>query len=214
MGIEIERKFLPKDHNWRPEGEPDQIVQGYFCFGNGTAQAEIHRTPHNAWLFMLYPENTTVPVCFELPRGDSLELKQLHPGSFAEKWYARVRQSSQNGSMLTIKGPRDSFSRLSRPEYEYPLQDNQTRELLRLCSKAQLVKDRYRIPHRKHVWEVDVFQSPAKGLIICEVEMQSPSEHVSLPDWVGTEVTHDKAYRNSRIAKRKSPLAQTAPLYA
>ncbi|MEC7659009.1 MAG: adenylate cyclase, partial [Bacteroidota bacterium] len=41
-----------------------------------------------------------------------------------------------------------------------------------------------------------------KGLIIAEIELQSPEEKVALPPWIGKEVTGDSRYYNSSLAKQ------------
>ena len=46
---------------------------------------------------------------------------------------------------------------------------------------------------------VDEFAGDNTGLILAEVELERPDQHVPLPPWVGEEVTHDPRYRNSRL---------------
>ena len=72
--------------------------------------------------------------------------------------------------------------------------------LLALIGPArQIEKTRYTIEHAGHAWDVDVFGGANKGLILAEVELKSPDEAVSLPPWIGSEVTGDPRFRNSKL---------------
>jgi CYTH domain-containing protein len=110
----------------------------------------------------------------------------------------RIRQVGDR-AYLTLKGPAVG---LVRPEFEYPipLDDAQTM-LATLCEPPLIEKTRYRLPLGPVVWEIDDFHSQNQGLIIAEVELTSPDQVVDLPDWVGTEVTHDLRYQNANLAR-------------
>ncbi len=109
----------------------------------------------------------------------------------------RVRVAGQQG-YLTIKGPSVGMVR-SEFEYPIPLGDAETM-LLTLCQPPLIEKQRYRIPLDDVVWEVDEFFGANAGLIIAEVELQAPDQPISLPDWIGEEVTYDLRYSNSNLA--------------
>lgn len=64
-------------------------------------------------------------------------------------------------------------------------------------------KSRYPIYVHGKLWEVDIFDSPRRGLILAEVELASENEEVVLPKWVTFEVTNDKSYSNFAIAQCK-----------
>jgi len=69
----------------------------------------------------------------------------------------------------------------------------------RLCERPLIEKTRYRIPHEGLTWEVDVFEGDNRGLITAEVELKSEDQAVSIPDWVGEEVTKDPRYFNANL---------------
>ena len=46
----------------------------------------------------------------------------------------------------------------------------------------------------------DEFEGKNKGLILAEIELKSEDEAFSIPPWIGTEVTGDLRYYNSRLA--------------
>ena len=74
-----------------------------------------------------------------------------------------------------------------------------------LCLRPLLEKTRYCVEHAGLTWEVDVFVSPAEGLVIAEVELDRIDQLIAVPDWAGAEVTDDPRYRNATIAAVGAP---------
>ncbi len=110
----------------------------------------------------------------------------------------RVRIAGDRG-YLSIKGAAEGVSRLEY-EYEIPLPD--ANELLdRLCLRPLIEKTRYRVVDLGLVWEVDVFAGENQGLVVAEVELESPDQPLDLPDWVGPEVTDDPRYLNASLVQ-------------
>ncbi|WAL60032.1 CYTH domain-containing protein [Thermocoleostomius sinensis] len=110
----------------------------------------------------------------------------------------RVRMAGDTG-YLTIKGATDG---ISRTEFEYAIPANDAAELLdTLCERPLIEKVRYRIPWQGLVWEVDEFAGANQGLVIAEVELSDPEQLVSLPAWIGKEVSYDPRYYNAQLAK-------------
>lgn len=109
----------------------------------------------------------------------------------------RVRLAGNSG-VLTIKGrARDG----ARPEFEYEIPVDDVRDLLRLCDHPLIEKRRYRVPYEGLVWEVDEFLGENAGLVVAEVELTSMDQPVTLPCWVGEEVTHETRYHNSQLVR-------------
>ena len=109
----------------------------------------------------------------------------------------RVRLKNNRG-YLTIKS---ATVGISRQEFEYEIPAADAEELLKLCGTNVLKKIRRKIFHGGHVWEVDFFGGRHAGLILAEVELNSPDEAVDLPLWVAREVSDDPNYFNSQLAK-------------
>lgn len=108
-----------------------------------------------------------------------------------------------------MKGER---SGIARPEYEYEIPCLEAEEMLvSLCAGPVLEKVRYRIVRDGLVWEVDLFEGSASGLVVAEVELASADQVFDLPDWIGDEVTHDPRYRNAAIARDGPPGRNSAP---
>lgn len=110
----------------------------------------------------------------------------------------RVRVVGER-AWLTIKGRTVGAS---RPEFEYALPAADARQLLTLCLPPLIDKTRHRVSFADHTWEIDVFHGENQGLVIAEVELEREGEAVSLPAWLGEEVTGDPAYYNSNLIRR------------
>lgn len=110
----------------------------------------------------------------------------------------RVRVAGDQG-YLTLKGASQGISR-SEYEYAIPLQDA-TEMLDQLCQRPLIEKTRYRIPWGDVVWEVDEFAGENQGLIMAEVELTDPDQTVTLPEWIGAEVSADPRYFNANLAR-------------
>lgn len=108
----------------------------------------------------------------------------------------RVRLRDNSG-FLTVKSPNRGAE---RGEWEYEIPASDARELLALSRTPLIDKTRYLIPAGDGLtWEVDVFTSP-RSLVLAEIELPEADFPVSLPVWLGAEVTSDPAYFNSSIA--------------
>lgn len=91
---------------------------------------------------------------------------------------------------------------VTRHEYQYPIPLAEANEMLdMLCEKPLVEKVRYRVQHAGHEWEIDVFGGVNAGLVVAEVELQSEQEPLSLPDWIGVEVSADPRYYNVNLVK-------------
>lgn len=111
----------------------------------------------------------------------------------------RVRVEGEQ-AWLTIKGRTQGAS---RGEWEYEIPVAEGRELLdTLCQRPFIEKLRYRIQHAGHCWEVDEFLEDNAGLVVAEIELDSEDEVFEKPEWLGEEVTTDKRYFNSHLAKK------------
>jgi len=109
----------------------------------------------------------------------------------------RVRIFGKKG-FLTIKGETVGMTRL---EFEYEIPVQEANELLQLCEKPLIEKERFIVSRGKLKWEIDIFEGENAGLRIAEVELGDESQDVEIPDWIGEEVTFDHRYFNSNLVK-------------
>lgn len=111
-----------------------------------------------------------------------------------------VRVRVEDGvATLNVKG---AARGLSRPEFEYRIPLRDAAQLLRLREGALIEKTRTRVRHGGLVWEVDEFLGDNRGLVVAEVELDRADRRVSLPPWVGEEVTGDPRYLNAALVRR------------
>jgi len=109
----------------------------------------------------------------------------------------RVRLAGMQ-AFLTIKGTTDN---LTRAEFEYPIPPEDAQALLTLCDSGLIEKHRHTISIDNVVWEVDEFIGENKGLVVAEVELTSEDQSITLPQWIGKEVSQDARYFNSALSQ-------------
>lgn len=111
----------------------------------------------------------------------------------------RVRIRGEEG-YLTIKGPSDEKG-LSRYEFEQKIPLADAEALLSLCEPGAIDKVRHLVRFAGHTWEVDVFHGANEGLVMAEIELASEEEAFEKPDWLGEEVSGDRRFYNSMLAR-------------
>jgi len=127
--------------------------------------------------------------------GSGVRYRQGYLCTVAERT-VRVRLVRDKG-YLTIKGIAVGAA---RAEYEYEIPADEAGEMLdNLCEHPLIEKTRYRVEHHGLIWEIDEFHGDNAGLIIAEVELDEEHQDVTLPDWIGAEVTGDPRYYNASL---------------
>jgi len=90
---------------------------------------------------------------------------------------------------------------ISRVEFEYEIPLDDAEELLENACLGRVVeKTRYYTDYGGRRWEVDVFEGANEGLIVAEVELDSPEQEFDKPAWVSREVSGDPRYLNSNLS--------------
>lgn len=109
-----------------------------------------------------------------------------------------VRIRSMDGAYwLTLKA---GVSSGTRQEFEWPIPSEDGAALIeRLAPLPPIEKIRHFVEDAGRIWEVDVFEGRNAGLIIAETELHSIDEPVTLPEWIGPEVTDDKRLTNNAL---------------
>ncbi len=109
----------------------------------------------------------------------------------------RVRTIGDERGYFTVKA---GGSALARAEFEYEVPVADARQLLGYCRGAQIEKLRHTLDLEGGEWVVDEFRGRHDGLILAEVELDSPTAGFERPAWLGDEVTGDPQYYNSSLA--------------
>lgn len=109
-----------------------------------------------------------------------------------------VEVGAARSAYITIKSKRVG---LSCDEFEYTIPYEDGLALIKMSVTPLIKKTRYYVDDQHgQRWDIDVFRGPNKGLVIAEIELASADQAVTLPDWVSTEVSHDRRYTNLHIA--------------
>lgn len=140
-----------------------------------------------------------------LVRGDFKSLaassSRIRQGYLNQEGGRTVRvRTRDDKAYLTIKGP-SLDGGLSRFEWEIEIPMDDALNLLRLSVSPIVDKARFLVHHDGHVWEVDEFYGDNEGLVMAELELSSADEPFTKPEWLGEEVTGDKRYYNSHLAR-------------
>ena len=109
----------------------------------------------------------------------------------------RVRLYGEKGK-LTIKG---RTKNLSRAEFEYDIPLEEAKALIEMCERPIIAKTRYLVKAQGNTWEIDVFEGENEGLIVAEIELANENQAITLPDWIGEEVSQDTRYYNVALIK-------------
>ncbi len=130
------------------------------------------------------------------PRKNRITCRQGYLNTAKERT-VRVRVMG-NKCYLTIKG---ISLGATRQEFEYELPSRDGEQLLALCEKPLIEKNRYRVKQGDFIWEIDEFFGENQGLVVAEVELDREDQEFPKPDWIGQEVTGDARYFNANLVK-------------
>jgi len=185
MGTEIERKFLTISDEWRKNARGVSYVQGYL---DEVRSVRVNLMGDYGVITVKGAKNFVYKIPAEEARG-ILGLPDK---------IVRARIAGDKGC-LTIKGEAKG---ISRPEFEYEIPKADAAEMQKtICRDSLVEKTRYKVPFAGLTWEVDEFAGANKGLVVAEVELPSADHPVTLPPWVGADVSQDKRYTNAELSK-------------
>jgi CYTH domain-containing protein len=97
---------------------------------------------------------------------------------------------------------------LVRTEFEYVIPYRDAEEILRvMCDGNVLDKVRHFVSHAGNTWQVDLYEGLLDGIVLAEIELTDTDQQLTLPDWIGEEVTADPNYRKiNMVAVRRAKL--------
>lgn len=140
-----------------------------------------------------------------LPEGlGGAAMAHLRQGYLAVSALGDVRVRDTDGKYtLAAK----SGAGLAREEREIAIDRELFEELWPVTEDRRLEKLRYTIPAGDLRYEIDVYSGSLDGLLVAEVEFESveAAHAFEPPEWFGTEVTGNAAYRNASLAARGLP---------
>ena len=107
----------------------------------------------------------------------------------------RVRIAGDS-AWLTVKS---ALAGVERREYEYAVPVADARAMLAEFCAHFIEKTRYDIVHDGLTFEVDEFHGTNAGLVIAELELDSPIQQFARPGWLGREVSDKPRYYNAHL---------------
>ncbi|MBO7147057.1 MAG: CYTH domain-containing protein [Lentisphaeria bacterium] len=132
--------------------------------------------------------------------------QQVESTHYIRQGYARFREHDKasfrvrikdDKAFLTLKTPVVNYS---RKEFEYAIPRQDAEELLQeICSGGEIEKKRHIVICDSMRWEIDEFLGDNAGLLVAEIELESPEQSFSIPPWLGREVSDDFRYFNSKL---------------
>lgn len=141
-----------------------------------------------------------VDDCYKLS-GRSVEIEQAYLSDNPDAT-VRVRIYGTK-AFLTVKSRNEGLTR-DEWEYEIPVEDARNM-MLRCDCRGHISKTRY-VDGR---WEIDEFHGRLDGLVVAEIELTDADEAVTLPSYIGKEVSGDSRYYNSVLANAAMPPGET-----
>jgi len=125
------------------------------------------------------------------------------------QWVLRVRLLEESfpekkaDGRLTLKGntPDDPQHLQGHAEFEYAIPPSDAQSLIQ-STKLQIKKVRRWVEYAGQTFEIDEF---ANGQILIELELQSATQTITPPPWLGREVTGDIRYTNRYLAEHGWP---------
>jgi len=178
MAIEIERKFLVVGDAWRAQAQRSQrLVQGYLTSG---------RSP-------------SVPKAVDGREGPRPEASDGQdrppPGSAGGACSVRIRIGGDR-AWLNIKS---AIAGIERREYEYAIPPIDAERMLAEFCPVVVEKIRHHVRFAGAMFEVDEFLGDNAGLLVAELELQSPTDEFPRPSWLGLEVSDRPRYYNVNL---------------
>ena len=116
----------------------------------------------------------------------------------------RVRKRCENGKTVYCHTVKRRVSDIKRVEIEKVISEREYFEMLENADSSMrpIVKTRYCLEYGNHLFEIDVYPF-WNDKAVAEVELDDENEAVAFPKEIKVikEVTDDKAYKNSSLAK-------------
>lgn len=138
-------------------------------------------------------------VCSPAWREQATARERLSQGYLANTAACSIRVRTAAGrGWVSVKGMQPGRV---RPEYEYAIPVSDAAEMLSAFAAGPLIeKTRHQVPVGRHRFEVDEFQGANEGLVVVEIELDTPDEEFPRPTWLGDEITEDARFYNFRLS--------------
>jgi adenylate cyclase len=129
---------------------------------------------------------------------------RIHDGLIANNNGQKVRVRIANGvATIAVKSRRRGPA---RTEFEYAIPYPDAEEMLRtMCGGNVLDKVRHFVSYASNTWQIDVYEGLLESIVLAEIELTDADQKLTLPDWIGEEVTPIQRTKKSICSRRVSP---------
>ena len=175
----------------------DRLIAEIMAFLGEPEPYEIERK-----FLIEYPDTRAL---LKNPKCHKVEITQTYLLSDADE-EIRVRRRGEDGHYVYFKTVKRTVSGAKREEIESKITADEYKELLCKADpeRQPIEKDRYCLMHDNQYFEIDVYPFWSDRAIM-EIELSGENDKISIPDYIRVikEVTDDKSYKNSSLAKMK-----------
>ena len=179
--LEIERRFLVdarEEKPWR-EAEVHHAIEQHYGVGN-----HLHL-------------EQDVLFCGEVSVV-TLSEEQVSMFTQSDDWVSRLRQRGDDW-FLTYKSRRSKDTAF---ELEWVVRHAAARAIMACGPFPSIQKTRYVWTSATgDCWEIDEFEKGLAGLVLAEIELEHGDQEVTIPAWVGQEITGLSSWSNRALAE-------------
>ena len=149
-----------------------------------------------------YPDEALLAA---LPGCERWEITQVYLADGEGGLTRRVRRVVCDGKTRCFRTFKRRVTDMTALEDEGEITPEAYEALLRERDPGRrpILKTRFRIPHRGHIVEIDVYPFWDDRAVM-EIELESEDEAADIPDYIRVirDVTGEKAYKNRQLAKK------------
>ena len=194
MHIETERKFLVKDSSFKQLAvKAYRIKQGYIAHDGGNT-VRVRIRDNQGFLTIKGPSMNGISRFEwerEIPLQEAEELFLLCRGGSIDKTRYIVPEGSVSPETFAALGDKREGPAGDKFSQGEDAGNGGRDEAKRRVSGGIAPAEKY--------FEVDEFYGENEGLVMAEIELDSPDEPFEKPSWLGDEVTGDRRYYNSHL---------------
>jgi len=124
-------------------------------------------------------------------------IEQGYLSKSLDDWIIRIRFTGK-GYKIALKKHIESFTNF---EFEYSIPRKDGKIIMSNLSNT-ITKERFFLEVEKKFWIIDCFKENNYPLEIAEIELSNEKENVTLPSFIGQEITGVKHYSNFSLASQ------------
>ena len=124
-------------------------------------------------------------------------IEQGYLSKSLDDWIIRIRFTGKDYK-IALKKHIESFTNF---EFEYSIPRKDGKIIMSNVSNT-IIKERFFLEVEKKLWIIDCFKENNYPLEIAEIELSNEKENVTLPSFIGQEITGVKHYSNFSLANQ------------